>query len=185
MADVGRTGWVNVPLQTAKQHPLYGPQGWLYLVMLGCIVAPVRIIWMLYPTYSDIDFSALHPLLASFIFVEIAVNVLFVAWSVANLWLLASLNHWLPASFIAMAAFSVVFLVVDAAAAKLIFEATGGSMTWAEAFEPETAREIGRSVFTAVIWIPYMFISRRVNVTFHNRVQANDPLVAPKVESVA
>jgi hypothetical protein len=180
-----QTGWVDVPFEVAKRHELYGPQGWLYLVMLGCIVAPVRIGFTLYPIYSDIDFSALQPLLATFIFVEVAINAIVIVWSIANLWLLASINRWFPTSFVALLAFSVVFLTLDAVAAKFVMDATGGSMTWAEAFEPETSREIGRSVFTAAVWIPYMFVSRRVNVTYRHRVRANDPLVAANAESAA
>lgn len=174
----GKTGWVHVSPEVAKRHPLYGAQGWLYVVMLGCVVAPVRIIWMLFPVYSSIDFSVLHPLFTTFIFVEIGINALVVLWSLANLWLLASVNRWFPTSFVTIAAFSVAFLTVDAVAVKFIMDATGQAMSWSDAFDAETAREIGRTVVYASVWIPYMFISRRVNVTYRHRVRADDPLAA-------
>lgn len=181
MADA-KTGWLKVPIELAKQHPLYGAKGWLYAVAAGCVVMPVRNAFILYPTYEGLDYAALDPLITTFIFVEIGVNVLVGVWALTNLFLLLSLNRILPLSFMAMAAFGALFVPADAVVAKFVFDATGDPMSWEETFDGETIREVARSALYAGVWIPYMLISRRVNVTFRHRVTADDPLVAPKAE---
>jgi hypothetical protein len=183
MAD--KPGWLKVPLELAKQHPLYGAKGWLYLVAAGCLIMPLRNAVTLYPTYSSLDFAALDPLISSFIYVEIAVNVAVGLWALANLYLLLSLNPVFPLSFMAMAAFGGAFVPIDAAVAKFVFDASGQPMTWEETYDQETLREVARSIVYAAVWIPYMIVSRRVNVTFRHRVKADDPLVAPKAAAEA
>jgi len=79
--------WVVLPLEIAKQHPLYGVGGWLTLVILGSVVAPIRIVVSIGPLYRDMDFAALPGALAAFIAVEMAVNTAIVLWSIGNLFL--------------------------------------------------------------------------------------------------
>jgi hypothetical protein len=60
-----------------------------------------------------------------------------------------------------------VFQIVDVTAAGVLFQDVFGENGVA-LLDPETVREILRSLFTAVIWAPYMAASRRVRNTFVN-----------------
>jgi hypothetical protein len=174
--------WVALPLDIAKQHPLYGVGGWLILVAIGTIVAPIRIAIGLVPLYTNVDYATLHPNLFAFIIAEIALNTVFVLWSLTNLLLLLSKHPWFPRSFAATIGFSAVFVTLDAVASKVVMDSIEQPMPWDQVFDPETLQETVRTIVAAAIWIPYTFVSRRVNVTYLNRVRGDDPLL---LESVA
>lgn len=176
-------GWVSVSPDVAKEHPLYGAKGWLYLVALGCVVMPVRNFLSLYPLYKDLEFAALGDLITSFLYAEIALNIAVGVWALINLALLLRLSSLFPLSFMAMAGFGAVFVTADAVIAKVVFDASGRPMSWEETYDMETIREIARSVVYAAVWIPYMLISRRVNVTYRHRVRDDDALAAKASKS--
>jgi hypothetical protein len=178
------TGWVNIPVEIAKHHTLYGVGGWLVLIAIGTVVAPIRIVASMGPLYSSIDFAAIDPMLRTFIFVEIAGNALIALWSIGNAALLFTKHRHFPRSFALFLGFSAVFIVGDLFATKLITDAIGQPMPWSEVFDAETSREVIRSLLGAAIWIPYSFVSRRVNVTFLNRVRGDDPLLKENVAAV-
>jgi hypothetical protein len=170
--------WVQVPLETAKRHPLYGIGGWLILVMLGQFLSPLMIVIGLYPIYQTLDFSELPPAYAAFVVIELALNAVFGLWAWSNLWLIFNKRALAVKSVIGFLALSPAFLLSDALAAKFMLEYVGGTMSWQETFDAETMRAIGRSFVGAAIWIPYMVVSQRVNVTLLNRVRSGDPLAA-------
>lgn len=181
MADSSR--WVEVPPDVAKKHPLYGIGGWLILVAISCVVAPIRTVIQLTPVYSGIDYSTLPPMLTNFIVIEIGLNGLIVLWSIVNAFLLFRRHRAFPRSFAAMMAFSAIFVVGDVFATKAMMEAIGQPMEMSELFDAETSREVGRTIVAALIWIPYTFVSKRVHVTFLSRVRSDDPiLVAPATQ---
>jgi hypothetical protein len=177
-------GWVVLPLDIAKQHPLYGVGGWLILVAIGTVVTPIRTILSLAPIYTAIDFTTLHPSLLAFIVAEIAVNALGILWSLATLLLLLSKHPLFPRSFVGLIGFSAVVVTLDAVASKYVMDSVGQPMPWDEVFDPDTFREAVRSIVGAAIWIPYAFVSRRVNVTYLNRVRGDDPLLLQSVARV-
>ena len=41
---VGRGGWVYLPEDFARQHPLYGPYGWAWLLLLFLFVGPIILV---------------------------------------------------------------------------------------------------------------------------------------------
>jgi hypothetical protein len=183
MAANGAT-WTTVPLEIAKRHALYGIGGWLWLVAVNMVVGPIRIGLSFGPLYGSIDYAAIPPALATFITIEMAVNVIIALWSLGNLFLLFSKSPWFPRSFAGLLATSAVFVPMDAVVAKAVMDSAGQPMSWAETFDPETFREVARSIVGAAVWIPYSFISRRVNVTFLNRVRADDPLLRENTAEV-
>jgi hypothetical protein len=182
VANEGR--WATVPLEIAKRHALYGVGGWLWLVVLGNVISPIRIALSLGPLYSSIDYANLHPRLAAFIYGEIVFNAIVVLWSVANLFLLFSKHRLFPRSLVGLLAFSSVFVPLDAFVARWVTDSIGQAMPWEEVFDTDTVREIGRSIVGAAIWIPYALMSRRVNVTYLNRVRADDPLLRENAAEV-
>lgn len=182
MADT--SGWTTVPVEIAKRHKLYGVGGWLILVAIGCVAMPIRSVISLGPLYSGIDFSSVHPTLSAFVVTEMALNAVFIIWALGNLFMLFNKHVLFPRSYAAMIAFAGIFVIGDAIATKYIMDAIGQPVGWDWIFDAETSREIGRSVVAAAIWLPYVFVSRRVNVTFLNRVRNDDPLLRENVAEV-
>jgi hypothetical protein len=176
--------WATVPREVAKQHPLYGISGWLILVALGLILTPLRIAAELAPIYTSIDYASLHPTMTAFVVGEILVNAIVVLWSLANVLLLFTKSELFPRSYIALLATSAVFVPLDAVATKLVTDSIGQTMQWSQIFDPDTIRETFRAIVGAAIWIPYALVSRRVNVTFLNRVRGDDPLLRESVSRV-
>jgi hypothetical protein len=55
---------------------------------------------------------------------------------------------------------SLLFIIADAWLGSLVLpdEPT---------FDPDTAREVGRSLVVVLMWVPYLLVSKRVKNTFH------------------
>ena len=64
-----------------------------------------------------------------------------------------------PKWYIGIAVFSLVFIVADAFAIKLVLPSE-------PVFDPDTIKELMRSVIMVTIWVPYMLVSKRVKATF-------------------
>lgn len=173
-------GWVSISPELAKTHPLYGFGGWLILAAIGHFLSPIRAAIELYPVYSQVEYGTLPPEFQTLLYVEIALNALFMIWSWANIVLMVTLNRFFPASWIALAIGSLILMVGDAIAVKTLLDSLGQPMTWEEVFDPDTIREIARTVVSAAIWIPYALIAKRVNVTYRHRVRADDPILKAK-----
>ena len=155
----------------AEGKSLEGLGGWLVLVGLGIIVAPLRIIGLLFPIYYEIfsngswellttpGTDAYNSLWAPIIYGEIAINgALVVAWIFVG-YLFFSKKKVFPKWFIGMLLFTLVFIVVDAFAIKLVLPNE-------PVFDPDTVKELGRTIIGSLIWVPYMLVSKRVKATF-------------------
>jgi hypothetical protein len=173
-----KSGWVDVPLEVAQRHALYGAAGWLIFVAIGQVSTPLLIGYDVYTMYRDTNMSAMNEPFRFFIQVEMALNVALAVWALVNLYLLVNLSRHFPPSIVAFFIAVPTVLIGDVVAAKTLAESSGIAMEWDELLDRETIRVIARSIGAAAIWIPYMFISRRVNVTYRHRVRADDPLVA-------
>ena len=64
-----------------------------------------------------------------------------------------------PKWYIGIAVFSLVYIVADAFAIKLVLPNE-------PIFDPDTIKELLRSVIMVVVWVPYMLVSKRVKATF-------------------
>lgn len=145
--------------------------GWLILVALGIIIAPLRIITQIFPTYfkllSDGSWAVLttpgtevyNPLWAPILYGEIAINGgLVLAWAFIA-FLFFSKRKLFPKWYIGIVLFTPAFIFVDALATKSVLPNE-------PIFDADTAKELGRSLFASLIWVPYMLISERVKATF-------------------
>ena len=159
-------------MEQVTDDKLQGLGGWLLLVMLGLIVSPIRISLMLFrdhaPIFSDGTWQALtssssehyHALWAPFISFEIAGNVLLIVLALATLCFLLMKSKYAPAIAITWLLTGLVFVVGDFILAQQI------PLIANQPTDPETMKELARSVIGAAIWIPYFLLSKRVKVTF-------------------
>ena len=150
---------------------LEGIGGWLLLVAVGIIFSPLRIIFQLFPLYSDIftdgyweilttpGTDAYHVMWAPILLVEMGTNLVLIFVWLFIIFLFFSKKRAFPKWYIGIVLFTLLFLVFDAFAIKLVLpnEPT---------FDSETVKEISRTLISCVIWIPYMLISKRVKATF-------------------
>ena len=150
---------------------LAGIRGWLLLVGLGVVVSPLRIVAEVLPTYlklfADGSWLALttpggaayHPLWMPYLLIEMIVNAgLVVAWVwIATRFFTRKRNF--PRMYIGVLTFTIAFQFLDAWGISVVSPRE-------TVFDPETVKELGRSVIAAIIWIPYMLRSKRVQATF-------------------
>lgn len=145
--------------------------GWLILVAIGLIVSPFRIAGQLltnyWPIFRDGHWARLttegtagyHPLWAPLIVFELAGNLCLLAIGAATLALFFKKSRKTPSFAITWYAFGAVFSALDLVLANFIpalANDAGG----------EGTKELSRSIFAAVVWIPYFVMSKRVKETF-------------------
>lgn len=150
-----------------------GLGGWLILVGLGVLLAPLRIGFLLLtvhlPIFADGIWESLttpgtadyNPYWGPFLIGEIAINFLLIAtWLVTAVFYFTK-NRIFPYLFSGTMVFGLIFILVDAFAFKLVAPEM-------PVFDPETTRSLLQQLVGTIVWVPYMFLSRRVRNTFVN-----------------
>ena len=150
-----------------------GLGGWLILVGIGVVFTPVRILAELgknyLPMFSDGSYEILttpgtefyHPFWSTYLWGEIAFNILICFASLFLIFLFFSKRKLFPKFYIWLVVGSLAFIIIDAMLIKVV-------MPNEPIFDAETLQEIGRIIVVVLIWVPYMLISKRVKVTFVN-----------------
>jgi Protein of unknown function (DUF2569) len=157
--------------EMTKDRNLNGLRGWLILVGLGVIISPIKMILQSFPLYLEMfsggafatlttpGTKAYNPLWAPILLTEITVNSgLFIA-SIFVAFLFFSKKKLFPKWYISVLLFSLVFILVDALALKLVLPKE-------PIFDAVTAKEFIRTLIASMIWVPYMLVSKRVKATF-------------------
>jgi len=155
----------------STEKNLEGIRGWLILVAIGVVVSLIRILALIMTTYPEILTSgiwealtvegndAFHPLWAPILTAEIIFNsALVLAW-LYTAYLLFSRRRGFPNWYIGIAVFSLVLIICDAFAIKLVLPDE-------PVFDPETLKDVARSASMVLIWVPYMLVSKRARATF-------------------
>jgi hypothetical protein len=157
----------------ASKDQLNGLSGWLILVAIGIVLTPIRIAAFVLPMYFDIftdgtwevlttlGSEVYSPFWAPILIAEVVINI-----GLIGLWLYIAFIFFakktvFPKVYIGALIFSIAFIIIDAFALTLVLPDE-------PVFDPETMKEISRSLISSVIWIPYMLISKRVKATFIN-----------------
>jgi hypothetical protein len=150
---------------------LEGIGGWLILVAIGIIATPISIVMLVMVPFTEMFSTgvwealttqggeAYSPLWAPVLIGEILINsgILLVSLYVAYLFF--SKKVVFPKWFIGLVVFSLAFIIADAYAVKLVLPSE-------PVFDPDIIKELMRSLFVVVVWVPYMLISKRVKATF-------------------
>ncbi|HEY1310480.1 MAG TPA: DUF2569 domain-containing protein [Pseudolabrys sp.] len=139
-----------------------GIKGWLILPAIGTILSPIYLsiaVFKMVPSLEKIWAAkdSLSTSLLAFVAVETIVNITFiVGWLVAIL--LLTLRSWYyPRAYIILMCGMVGFLLLD-----MIVSAGGFN----HQPEQDDLVSLGRTIVVAAIWVPYMFLSKRVKNTF-------------------
>lgn len=154
-----------------EEKSLEGLGGWLVLVGLGIILSPLRIIGQIFPVYSEMFSSgswaalttpgaeAYNPLWSPVLVGEMVINGgLVLAW-IFIAFLFFSKKTVFPKWYIGILLFTQVFILIDALVIKILLPNE-------PVFDPETIKEVGRSLVVTLIWVPYILVSKRVKATF-------------------
>lgn len=154
-----------------QEKKLNGLRGWLILVAIGVIIAPIRLLSVELPMYNEIlndgswelltsaDSELYHPLWAPVLITEITFSFVLLLASLYLVVLFFSKHYLFPLVFIAITLAMLVFIPFDAWLVSQVLPE--------ESFlNGQTVRDLLRTLISAAIWIPYMLVSKRVKATF-------------------
>jgi hypothetical protein len=153
-----------------------GLRGWLILIGIGVVLAPFILSIGLYQYYVPILQSAEYQDLFNpssdsyvawfweFLLFEAGFNFGLLVAALFNLYGYFTCKSWFPKLYQVVLIGSVIFLVGDAWVSGLFFPDNPDAGFGDKA----VARDIGRSIGQALIWVPYMQVSKRVRNTFVN-----------------
>lgn len=145
---------------TSEAEPLKGIGGWLALVALGVILMPFFLAYSLASTLTAFQYLGSAPAnLATLIILEAAVISGFFVLSIVLAVKFFKTRASAPKLYIGLLAGLAAFNLFEVVALVGI---TG------KAADPESMKDLIRSVLAAAVWIPYMLISKRVKKTFVN-----------------
>jgi len=152
-----------------KQYDKIG--GWLILVVIGLILAPIRLLVVLFkdllPALSADTWSRLttpgteayHPLWAPLLLFEIIGNCLFIVSPIIIAIFFFQKRRFVPRLIIVLLLTNLVFVAIDYFAADLIpFVAAQEDMG--------SLVELIRVLIACTIWVPYFLVSKRAKGTF-------------------
>ncbi|MGI0115808.1 DUF2569 domain-containing protein [Zooshikella sp. RANM57] len=155
----------------SEEKKFEGIGGWLILIAISIVLTPFKIIILGVTTYSDVFSTEVwevlttpgteiyHFLWAPIIIGEILINSgLLLAW-LYMAYLFFTKNKHFPKCYISIAIFSLLFIIADAFAVKLVLPNE-------PVFDPDTIKELTGSLFMVVVWVPYMLVSKRVKAIF-------------------
>lgn len=155
----------------SDNNTLKGLSGWLILVGIGLIITPIRISLtygpMFYSIFTNGSFEILttpgseqyHSLWGPLLIFELIYNSLMVVVHLFLIYLFFTKNHIFPKAYIVTVLLSVFFIPLDAWLGSFV-------ITDEPMFDPDTAKELTRTLMSAAVWVPYMLISKRVKATF-------------------
>jgi hypothetical protein len=156
----------------AESQPPQGIGGWLILPVLGLVVAPFYVGYLLVTNYLPLFFdgrwrllttpgtSFYHHLWAPIITLEVIGNLASIALAVTSLVFLLRRSKKTPLLVIACYAWGAIFAVLDHVLVGAIPAAAAGLA------DPQVWVHIAQRIGAAAIWIPYFLLSKRVRATF-------------------
>ena len=144
-----------------------GIGGWLVLPMLELFLTPLVGLAFLRTFPETLRyFNLLSGTQGAFVIFEFAFNsALLILTPIALLVLFFEKRARFPKVYIGWSLVTLAFQLLDLPVAyyafKEYFDNSGEPF-----LDPETLHQLGKSLFSAVIWVPYMLRSRRVRNTF-------------------
>ena len=160
-------------MEESVQKSSKGIGGWLILPLLGLILSPLRLVYMIYedlwpifsPDYweelTSPDSPFYHELWKSVLIFEVAGNLAVFLLGLLALISFLRKSRKAPRWIILWFLLAFVFVAADTYFRTYIPGA-------AEQLDTIPVSELWRTGITAAIWIPYFLVSKRVTATFVN-----------------
>ncbi|MBW0144053.1 DUF2569 domain-containing protein [Sphingomicrobium clamense] len=159
--------WQAVSLDEAKAHPLYGPNGFMVSLLIGILLnVPVRLAEYLVaipaiPADVPAWLSTLHLLMTADVVIMTSLyTVVFVAaLKRAPIFPMLLMSVW---------AFDLAMQLVIAE----LVTAEGLPVAVAEPLHALLEGNVKKVLISVGLWLPYLILSQRVNVTYRRRIAA-------------
>lgn len=169
LAIVGR--WRQLALSEAGRHPLYGATGIMVSLLMGMLLnVPVRAAEYLFamPPVAGSAPAWLSTLYLAMTFDVVVFTSLYAVAFVAAL-------RKVPLFPRLLVAIWIVDVTMQLVIARLVATAGGVPPAVADALQSLLTGNGQKVLISVALWLPYLLLSRRVNVTYRSRVPA-DPL---------
>jgi hypothetical protein len=166
LAIAGR--WRKVSADEAKKNPLYGTSGIMVSLLIGTLLnVPVRAAEYMVampPVAGDVPawLSTLH--LAMTFDVVLFTSLYAIAF-------VAALRK-VPLFPRLLAAIWIADITMQLATAKLVASAGSVPPNVADALQSLLHGNVEKVLISVAVWLPYLLLSRRVNVTYRSRIPA-------------
>jgi hypothetical protein len=166
LAQVGR--WQSLSRPEAARHPLYGPTGIMVSLMVGMMLnVPVRALEYMaamppIPAHAPAWLSALH---FAMTFDVVLFGSLYMIAFVAAL-------RRVPLFPRLLAAIWACDLTMQMVTAELVTRSGDLPPTVATALHGVLEGNVKKVLISIALWLPYLLLSKRVNVTYRHRVPA-------------
>ena len=154
-----------------EEKSLEGLRGWLVLVGINVVLGPWVLIFFIATTFLPLFATEgwalittpgtehYHPFWKPLVFGEMIINTLLVLMFFFINYLFFLKKRLFPKFYIAILIFMPAFILADALLAKIV-------MPNDPVFDVNTIKELSRSLFWGVVWVPYMLVSKRAKATF-------------------
>lgn len=161
----------DFPMETRSTEPAESIGGWLILLAIGLVLAPIGLGVVIFtihvPIYMDGTWEALttpgaenyHPLWASYLIFELLVNVALMVGYLGLAIIFFRRSRFFPRAYIAISLISFAMLFLDGWFGSFI-------ITDEPMFSAEMLKNIVRSLISMLIWCPYLLVSERSRRTF-------------------
>lgn len=156
-----------------NENKLNGLGGWLILVGIGVVLAPLRLIYVTVQVYKPLlesgDLSNITdpssptyiPFAGSLFFAELAVNLAIMLAGIFAIYGFFGRKRVFPRFYSGYLMFCLAFLIIDTLVSAKIFATEN-------VLDSGTIGNIVGSTISTAIWVPYLMVSKRVKATFVN-----------------
>lgn len=156
-----------------SQNAIQGIGGWLILPLIGLVLTPLRNLVdlpELFPTFeadtwralTTAGFESYHPLWGPTIVFELVFILFLIIFPIYVLWRVIQKSSKAPKLFIILLVVTFVAQIIDTIAISVL------AQQFSEIDAGDNFRELTRSFFGVLIWVPYFLKSERVKNTFIN-----------------
>lgn len=160
--------WQNVNVLTARQHPLFGPTGMMASLLIGMLInVPVRSLEFLAavpamngnaPLWGQVLFAAMSADV-------VVMNFLYVVCFVAAL----RCAPWFPRLLLVVWGVDIVSQLMMA---QIVGSVAGLPNGVGTAMGTLLEGNVKKVMISMAVWLPYLLLSDRVNLTYRSRVSA-------------
>ena len=158
--------WQNVNCLTARQHPAFGPTGMMASLLIGMLLnVPVRSLEFLAAVPA---MNGNAPLWGQMIFGMMTFDVVLMNFlSVLACVMALRTVPWFPRLLLLVWG---VDIVSQLAIAQMVGNAPGLPASVGSAMADLLSGNMKKVMISATIWLPYLILSERVNLTYRSRV---------------